>query len=102
MGTATSPPVETQVTIEDRFVLGLDDLKMLRFECNACRAAITVPIKSWPEAPMNCPSCRVQWHQGPNSKEFQTINNLRVAMQSLVATAKEGTFGIRFEMDRPK
>ena len=103
VGTASIAVLEEgTVTAEDRFVIDLSDLRDVRFECSACGAAVSFKTDKWAELPHACPGCNVQWHSGPNSPEFQTMNRLRVGLVGTLALADKLGFRLRFGLDRPR
>ena len=89
------------MTIDDRFVIEPSDLKVARFECSTCGAAVSFKIPEWKGVPDQCPGCRVPWLNSP--QEYETVNALRVRLMGIVALmARESPYKLRFEIDRPK
>jgi ribosomal protein S27AE len=89
------------MTIDDRYVVDLDELKILRFECKACGTAVVVQIKDWMGNLATCPACGVVWFNlgGPHG---HTITQLANGLRGTMALLKESNFRVRLEIDRPK
>ena len=106
MGTATTAVLacrkEQAVTVEDRHIIDLSDIKAVRFECSACAAAVTLLLDSWRDPnPRQCPGCGVPWGTSPQA--FETSNRLRLGIQGMKALmTSEGAYRLRLELDRPK
>ncbi len=95
------------MTIEDRYVIDLADLRTVRFECQACHISMTYRVADWRTMPEDCPSCRTSWHRGQNTHEFQSVNGLVKGLQELTqlmggTSSNPMQFAVRLEMDRPK
>jgi hypothetical protein len=88
------------MTIEDRYVIGLDDLKAVRVEC-ACGAAVTIPTAQWMGRLTECPACNVIW-MTERSPEHQALFNLAAGLRGAMAVMKDAPFKIRLEIDRLK
>lgn len=96
------------MTVEDRYILDVGDLKSLRIDCKHCNTSLSFQIadrKS--KLPETCPGCHETWHYGGSAQEAQIVNGiaelLRTAAQMADAKppARESSFRVRFEMDRP-
>lgn len=62
------------MTSERRLMMGLDDIRALTFECNACAARLTLaPARARPDMLRQCPSCAADWldlSQAPTGAGF--------------------------------
>jgi len=92
------------VTVEDRLVVDLSDIRTVRIECTACGASINVNPEKWPDVPFNCPGCNLSWHIGTHTPDYRAVNSFRVAFMGLVALTKANQlpYRIRLETDTPK
>lgn len=90
------------MTVEDRYVLDLADIRAVRFECGTCGTAISFKAADWTKIPSQCLNCGVSWHSGENTDEFKTINRFSLGLRGTVALLKEAGFRLRLELDRPK
>lgn len=88
--------------MDERLLLDITELKMIRFECGACRTAIAVPTALWTQPLVQCPNCGVAWSTS-NQQAYQLVQRLSVALRGILAVAeKEDTYKIQFELARPK
>ena len=91
------------MTIEDRYLIELKDLKAVRIDCAACGAAVSFRLKDWQTIPTECPGCRVSWHHGEQDDRFKTLSRFSVSVRAMRAMTEQDTpFRLRFEMDKPK
>lgn len=95
------------MTVEDRYVIDIKELHTVRFDCKQCGTSISFRVAEWKTIPEDCPICRVTWHRGTGTQEWQTLNALSRGLQS--ATEMMGAtpshpvqFTVRFEMERPR
>jgi hypothetical protein len=88
------------MTIDDRTVLDLEDLKAVRFECKACGATTSFALNSWPRVPTSCPGCEVDW-LGMSPNQLDGINKLRLGLAATLAVLKQDQqFAVRLEIAR--
>jgi len=91
------------VTIEDRYLLEVKELKSVRLECASCGTAISFRLKDWQTIPHECPGCRIAWHNGEQDDRFKTMSRFSVSLSEMRALSELDTpFRLRFEMDKPK
>ena len=91
------------MTIEDRYLIELKDLKAIRIDCASCGAAVSFRLKDWQTIPTECPGCRVSWHHGEQNDRFKTLSRFSVSVRAMGVMAEQDTpFRLRFEVDKPK
>lgn len=91
------------MTIEDRYILDVADLRTIRLECKGCGAAISYDASRAVDPTTRCAACGVQWLiQG--SDEHQMLTRLLLGLRSVAATDTKDTTGyrLRFELSRPR
>ena len=88
------------MTIDDRTVLDLEDLRAIRFECKTCGACTSFAVSSWPRVPPSCPGCNVDWLPTPHGI-YEAINRFRLGLAGTLAGMKQDQqFGVRLEIAR--
>jgi hypothetical protein len=92
-------PEGRNVTVEDRYVFDVGDIKTVRCDCNACGAAMSVALTAWKGPLPQCPSCYVEWENNPQHNEM--MKGFALALRSLAGKGQPG-YRLRFEIDRPK
>jgi hypothetical protein len=95
------------VTVEDRYVIDLSELRAVRFDCKHCGTSISFKVSEWHRVPEDCPSCRTSWHHGEGTDEYRTLFMLAKGLRDGIAMmeaqpSRPIPFTMRFEMDRPK
>jgi hypothetical protein len=111
------------MTSENRFIVGIEDIKAMSLECNKCKARLTYSlddaavVPQVPRVPPNCPnpSCNVEWYSndmGYNSTErkYPVLLKLVAAIteirhrqkESEVERANQLGFRVLFEFDESK
>ncbi len=93
------------MTIHDRYLVDVRDLRLMRFECKAkgCGVAVSYETAKLTKVPTQCPGCGVQWHVG-QSEPYEMLSRLALGLRNAIAIADEDTTGyrLRFEVERPK
>lgn len=89
------------MTIEDRYLIDLKDLAIVRMECKACGAAVSQNVKDWERARTQCAGCGAEWMIG-ESPEHDALKRLGLALRGLIAGEHEARYRVRFEINRPK
>jgi len=89
------------MTVEERYVVDLNDIRAIRIECTNCGTAVTFKAADWAQYPSQCPGCAVSWHHGDPSLEFQMLAGFAFNLRRLAADSTR-TFRLRLELDRPK
>ena len=46
------------MTREDRYIVGLEDILSLRWQCTKCKTAVSFPLNETIQLPEICPGCR--------------------------------------------
>lgn len=87
------------MTIEDRVVIDLADLAVVRFECSACGSAVSFKTADWTQIPAQCPGCRVTWLL-PASAQATTLTKLANNLRGATAIAEAAGFRMCFELAR--
>ena len=85
------------MTIEKKFVVGIDDIKSIRLQCNKCPASFVYCPNRVGHIPRACVQCGEHWHESGEESAILT-------MLDLIAAIKKGTgngFKIKFEFDAP-
>jgi hypothetical protein len=51
------------MTIERKFIVGIEDIRALVFECNSCHSRLSVQPGhlTVPTIPLQCPQCQERW-----------------------------------------
>jgi len=97
------------MTIERRMIVGIDDVKAVRFECSKWGARTPIAVGSLREVPQQCPSCNEVWWRsndfvthvtttGPAASAF--IQEVRVL--AAITRDKKDAFRILLEFEEPK
>lgn len=91
------------MTIEDRFVIDVTDLDMVRFVCTAtqCRASVNIRAADFKELQTHCPGCGIQWIIG-NGAEDMAVRQLMKCLKDLSASAVTGMIRVCFDLTQRK
>jgi hypothetical protein len=97
------------VTIEDRYVMELNELHTVRFDCTKeqCGTSISFKMAYWNNFPEACPICKTTWYHQRSAVEYLKVAALLSGLQETTAMMNEERsrpigFRVRFELDRPK
>jgi hypothetical protein len=90
------------MTIEDRVVLDLADIRAIRLECSRCGTTVSFKAEGWDKIPAQCAGCGESWHNGESTPVFQAVNRLAVGLRGVIGSTPTMTFRVRLELDRPK
>lgn len=97
------------MTIEHRILVGIEDIRAVTFECDACKARSTVPFGSVRDLPGSCSSCNAVWWvssdfsthvsaSGPAARQF--IHSI-VTFRALMGE-KKTPYRILLEIEDPR
>ena len=92
------------MTIEQKLVFGVEDVRGIRLECSRCHAALSFMLDQSVTIPELCPSCREPWsdtfHAGGQTAAQVTIQFIDAVKQirCVQAELKPPTV-MRFEFD---
>jgi hypothetical protein len=94
------------MTVENKIIFGLDDIKALLIECKICHGRIAYRPGKIRTIPGTCPQCQSDWRpregymQAPNL----VFDNFVVAVQKIAESLKDEAIGFKllFELDAPK
>ena len=89
------------MTIEDRYVADVSDLKTIRLECVACSAAVALPVTGI--VPVQCPGCHQPWMTA-NAPDHTAIQRIIRGLRDVAAATTHGTlkYRVRFELERSR
>ena len=88
------------MTIEDRYVIDLADIRALRIDCGACGGSVSRKAGSG-EALIRCPLCSTEWMLF-ESEQHKAMNRLHLALGAMLVQSKEAGYRVCLEVDRPK
>lgn len=87
------------MTAENRIVVKLSDIVLVRFECRKCHAVFSWPPSKWERLPYTCQNCQEPWLiHGCSDEAF--IQNLKEAIQRLAKLGTGLPFDLAFEFNR--
>ena len=94
------------MTIERRIVVGLQDVKAVTFECEACHSRITMNPDRARDIPEQCAECKKKWAPhgfGMSGTAMSPFLNFVEALAKLriIGTNTAG-FSILLEFEEPK
>ena len=95
------------MTIERKFVVGLEDIKTISFECVACSSRMTVLADNIGAIPSRCQHCNHDWSLlNPSAYDFggSPFLNLTMAIQQIRSLPKDGLkpgFRVLLEFEQP-
>ena len=49
------------MTIEQKLIMGVEDMRGMRLECGRCRAALSFSLDETVRIPERCPACQTPW-----------------------------------------
>jgi hypothetical protein len=89
------------MTIEDRYLADVSDLRTIRLECVACGAAVALPVTGI--VPVQCPGCHQPW-MIVNAPEHTAIQRIIRGLRDVAAATTDGAvkYRVRFELERPR
>jgi hypothetical protein len=93
------------VTIERRFVVGLDDIKSIVFECYSCKARLAISPDDDRAIPRGCPRCNEPWVDPtrPSISAESEFTNLAVAVKQIRSMRAEACgFRLLLEFNEPE
>jgi hypothetical protein len=87
--------------------VGLEDIRVISFECNKCKARITFSPKEFVDVPFRCHQCRSVWRNDAKSKHElanSAFVKLMESMNSILTHYEEGAVGFKvlFEFEEPR
>jgi hypothetical protein len=71
------------MTIDERCVIELADVRAVELECARCRTRLCVPIAEWKAVPDACQNCRERWAAKPDLG-IPSVNNLMTELRYLI------------------
>jgi hypothetical protein len=92
------------MTIERIIVVGLEDIKAVTFECQGCKARITLAADKLKEVPRSCAACNVIWRVPIGADVYPDVPASAALIQAIVTLrilVREGqqNFKILLEFD---
>jgi hypothetical protein len=79
------------MTREHILVLGLDEVHSIRWQCDACKSALSFSVNEAIQVPQRCPACSAIFVDGNNYSEYESIVKLIQAVKSIHETANRKT-----------
>lgn len=79
------------MTRERLLVLGLDEIHGIRWQCDACKAAMSFKVSDTVQVPQRCPACSAILVDGNNYAEYQSVVKLAEAVRVLRDATKQKT-----------
>jgi hypothetical protein len=95
------------MTVERRFVVGLNDIRAVTLECKNCHTRVTVkPAALENISPWACQYCKTSWLSGEKKQATWFESNLMVLLRTLprsLAEQDDKDIGVRIllEFDEP-
>jgi hypothetical protein len=88
--------------MEERTVIDVEELRILRVECVRCGATITAPLDTLRHPARECPACGAAWLSRTGDEET-CVRDLVAALKTAIAVTEHATreqrgFRIRFEL----
>ena len=77
---------------ETRIIIGLSDIKTLRFQCNHCSGVLAIKLEATERMPEHCPLCTSRW-QVNGDMAANVLRDLRHLLH------QDKTVEILFEVD---
>jgi hypothetical protein len=89
------------MTREDRWIVSLDEIRALRWECPACSVALVFALNQTIRLPVACPSCNADMLD-PNGPAQQAAADFVRALKTLIQTSgRAGTLRLEFLTESP-
>jgi hypothetical protein len=94
------------MTVENRVVVGLDDIKTILIECKVCHSRISYLPTKPRFIPERCPQCKSSWRPQEGYVEAAStlvFDNFVTGVSKIVESLKDPSVGFRvlFEFDAP-
>jgi hypothetical protein len=91
------------MTLERRFLAGLDDIKAVCFECNKCQTRIVVSADSPYDVPIKCEKCGHPWRSSTSLSRYASSDSVIVTFVNAIPTLRtllrEQTNGFRILLE---
>lgn len=92
------------MTREERVLIGVDEIRAIRWTCSACHAAISYPLDQTIRLPRTCPSCGADAFDDPQFKPqhaayhrfVDAVKALRSTESNLAPGAAPGRLQMEF------
>jgi uncharacterized paraquat-inducible protein A len=91
------------MTIHDRYLVDVRDLRVMRFECKKCGTSVGYPSANLATVPTECSGCGMTW-TAVDRESYQMLTSLATGLRHAIAVAddEETGYRLRFEIERPK
>jgi hypothetical protein len=95
------------MTIEQKLIIGVDDIRGMRVECGHCRSALSFSLDETVRIPELCPACREPWidtFKGAGQHTVAAVDQFIAALKQLRrvrAELKGEPTTVRFEFNIP-
>jgi hypothetical protein len=83
------------MTREDRWIVSLDEIRALRWECPGCHVALSFALDQTIRLPSSCPSCGAD-ALDPSHPDARTAADFIRALKSLRQEPRTGTLRLEF------
>lgn len=77
------------MTREDRWIVSLDEIRAIRWECARCHAAITFALDQTINLTGNCPGCGADGLDVNYQPDHRTFTNFIAALKGLIAYQRQ-------------
>ena len=95
------------MTIEQKLIMGVDDMRAMRVECGGCPAALSFSLDETVRIPEACPACSERWIDAFNRSGQETaaaVSHFITALKQLRRVRSElkgEPITVRFEFNVP-
>ena len=85
------------MTIEKRFVVGIEDIRSIVFQCDKCGGKVTCSPDKEGHIPYRCLQCAEAWRSDTQESPVTVLLQILAAMRKGIGHG----FSVKFEFDAP-